>query len=100
MRYHIKRIDRTVELNDELVREYQKHDIIQDSLFMIPIRCMYGDNTSSNYLSDSDLVLLCNECILNELKALDMLPKALAFLEQNYEKWTDGTMQEYQIQEG
>lgn len=99
MKYEIKKIGRIAELNDDLVNEYTKYSELKDSLFTLFIRIKYGKNFTKDKLSDDELSFTCNEAIFNELKALDMFPKALNFLENNYEQWMNGKMQEHKIGE-
>ena len=68
MKYFIKRINRTVELDDTLVNLYREYKEIKDSLFTIVIYNEYGNSPTIDCVSDKDLSLICNECILNELK--------------------------------
>ena len=45
-------------------------------------------------VSDEELSILCNRVMLEELKSWNTLPKAIAYIEANYEKWTNSIMQE------
>ena len=46
----------------------RRYKEIKDSLFTIVIYNEYGNSPTIDCVSDKDLSLLCNECILNELK--------------------------------
>lgn len=99
MQYKIKRIDRVVELDDTLVNLYIEHKEIKDSLFTIVIRNEYGDYPTKDVVSDEDLSLLCNECILNELKVWNLLPQVLEYIEAHHKEWTDHHLQEISMDE-
>lgn len=99
MKYIIKRINRCVDLNDELVNEYIKYSRLKDSSFMIVLRSKYGSSISDTFPTNNELSFICNKCLLNELKAIHMLPKALEYIEKNYDTWVNGELQELYIGE-
>ena len=101
MLYTIKRINRTVELNDDLVKKYLEYDELRDQPFSIIIRTQFGHAPTEAEISDKDLSILCNDILLSELKALALLPKAVSVVENNYKELKDSTelgeMKEYPL---
>jgi len=97
MKYEIKRIGRTVDLDDEILKMYREYMVLRDNPFAIVARSQFGHNPTKEEISDEELSALCNEVMLSELKTIEIMPKISEFLEKNYEKWTDGTMQEVEI---
>ena len=94
MKFEIRELGRTVELIDEIVKELSKYEELDETLFVIPICSKYGESYSKSDVSDEELSLLCNRVMLEELKSWNTLPKAIAYIEANYEKWTNSIMQE------
>lgn len=84
MLYTIGRINRTVNLNDDLVSKYLEYDELHEQPFSIVIRTRFGHAPSETEISDDDLSALCNDVLLSELKALALLPKAISFIDNNY----------------
>ncbi len=98
MTYSIKRIGRTVELNDALVEEYLKYeDSLRDQPFSIVIRSTYGHEPSESEVSNEELSRLCNEVLLSELKAIAFMPEILKVWEDHKEEFAGKTPVEYRL---
>lgn len=97
MKYFIKHIGREVELNDEIVKVYQEYIVLRDNPFSIAARSKFGHSPSKEEMSDEELSILCNEVMLSELKTLEMMPKVNQFLDNHFKEWTNGFMQEKDI---
>ena len=97
MKYYIAKIDRDVELEDEIVEAYKQYGELHDSMFTLAIRGEYKRIPSKEELPDDVLSVLCNLVMINQMKALDMLPKALAYIESHYEEWTSGNPMEIEL---
>ncbi len=99
MKYEIKRLNRTVELNDELVEEYKKYDVLRDAPFSIAVRTRYGHAPAKDEISDKELSEFCNNVLLAELKAFTLLPGALKVVttEDYTQETKDGKLMEYQL---
>jgi len=82
MKYTIKRLNRTVELDDELVQAYCEYETLRDQPFAIVIRTKFGHNPTVSEISDKNLSVLCNEILLAEMKAFALLPKAIDFIKR------------------
>lgn len=78
MEYTIRRLNnRVVDLDEDIVAKYCEMSTLRDQPFSIMVRSRYGHVPSEKELSRRDLSLLCNEVLLDEMKALCLLPKAL-----------------------
>ena len=99
MKYYLKEIDKMINLDDDLVKEYTKYCELRDSMFLIPIYIKYGDDLSKEPLFDKDLSQLCNDTIWGELQVMATLPKFLNHLESHYKEWTDGQMHDLPFDE-
>ncbi len=101
MLYTINRINRTVNLNDDLVNKYLEYDELHEESFSIVVRTKFGHAPTETEISDDDLSALCNEILLSELKALALLPKALLIIHDNYttykQKTENGELIEQQL---
>ena len=97
MLYTIKKINRTVNLDDELVKKCKEYDELRDYTFCIVIRTKYGHAPTREEVSDSELSQLCNEILLSELKALMKLPQALRFIDKITVSSKDRNIVEYEI---
>lgn len=75
MKFELKKLGITVDLDDELYNEYSKYDDVRENNFGICIRCTYGDNYKN--ISNEELSKLCNDVLLSDLKCLALLPKAI-----------------------
>ncbi len=82
MKYTITKIERTVNLDDELVNKYTQYDELRDFLFSIRIKSQFGHKPTIEEISDENLSKICNEVLLDELRALVLLPKAITFVEK------------------
>jgi hypothetical protein len=87
MKYYISEIDRTVELDDELVNEYCKYNVLRESMFLVDIYMQFGEIPTKDELSDEELSKMCNEHLDVDIKTLKLLPLALAFIEDHREEW-------------
>jgi len=97
MKFFIQKINRTVDLDEEIANEYLKYGDLKDGVFMIAIRSTYGNAISEKEVSTEELSLLCNRCLIEELQIVDVAPKICSFLEQHYEDWTNGSLQEHDL---
>lgn len=101
MLYTIKRLNRTVNLDDDLVDKYCQYDILRDQPFSIIVRSKYGHCPTQEELSDEDLSIICNDVLLAELKTLALLPEAMSVIKQNYDtlykQTQEGKLVEYKI---
>ena len=91
MKYHISKINRTIELNDKLVKEFTKYDELRDSIFTILLRSKYKNKLSETDISDKELSSVCNEILLTELKAIADMPAAIETYMNNIGLFKKGT---------
>ncbi len=77
MKYFISKINRIVELDDKLVKEFLKYDELRDSIFTILLRSNFKNGLSESNISDKELSSVCNRILLTELTAIADLPSAL-----------------------
>ena len=75
MKFELKKLGITVDLDDELYNEYSKYDDVRENNFGICILSKYWDNYKN--ISIDELSKLCDEVLLSNLKALALLPKAI-----------------------
>ena len=97
MKFTIGRLERTVELDDALVKKYCEYDELREQPFSIVIRTKFGHKPTPEEISDDDLSKLCNEILLSELKALAMLPAAVSMVDQLEEQTRKGELAEYNL---
>lgn len=101
MEYTITKLNRTVTLNDELVEKYCEYETLREQPFCIVIRSTFGHAPSVEEVSDEELSALCNEILLDELKALALLPQALISILENsaeiHKASKAGKMLEYKL---
>lgn len=83
MKYTIERLHRTVELNDELVEKYCQYDELHDQSFSIVVRTKFGHIPTEEEVSNEELSKICNDILLEELKALSLLPQAVLFADEH-----------------
>lgn len=89
MKYHINKINRTVNLDDNLVNWYTKMSELHDSVFTLPILYKYGQYPTQE-ITDEELSLICNKALASELEAALLIPKALEYINNHPEfKETD-----------
>ena len=74
-----------VDLDDELVAEYCKYETLREHPFCIVILSQFGHNPTVDEISDKELSKLCNEILLDELKALSLLPEVIKLIERRFE---------------
>ena len=91
MKYHIERLNRTVELYDRIVEEYTKYEKLRDQPFSIIVRNQFGHAPSQEEISDNDLSELCNEILLTELKAIAALPVTAQFIRQHENEYKESS---------
>lgn len=87
MKYYIERLNRTVELDDDLVNEYCKYEKLRDQPFSIAVRTEYGCAPTEEQVSNEELSNFCNEVLLHELKIMTAMPKIMKTIKENYEKF-------------
>ncbi len=83
MKFNITQLDITVDLNDEIVAEYEKIEPILETFFVICLLSEYGSKEKIHQISDSELSIICNKILLSDLKTFILLPKALECIENN-----------------
>lgn len=85
MKYYIERLNRTVDLDDDLVSEYCKYEKLRDQPFSIVVRAKYGCAPTEEQVSNVELSKICNEVLLSDLKSIAMMPKVIEYVESHYE---------------
>ncbi len=83
MKFDVAGLNRIVELDDKIVAEYCKYKPLSEDPFVIVAISEYGHEPTAQEVSDEELSKLCNEVLLSDLKALALLPNALAFIDKN-----------------
>ena len=83
MKFDVAGLNRTVELDDKIVAEYCRYKPLSEDPFVIVAISEYGHEPTAQEVSDEELSILCNEVLLSDLKALALLPNALAFVDKN-----------------
>lgn len=83
MKYDIKKINRSVELDDNLVSEYTKYSELHEQSFTIIIRSTFGHAPTKEEINDADLSKICNEILLSELQTMSLLPEALEIVDNH-----------------
>ena len=68
MKYKIKKIDREVELDDELVSAYEKVREIRENTFVISLCLRYGDKLDE--VNEDELSEACNKALVDDLEAM------------------------------
>ena len=97
MRYYVSKLKREVELDDELVNLFQEYSILRDGPFVLAAIGHCGHLPEVHEISDEELSNLCNLAMASELKALNMIPKALEYINSHYDDWTNGELTEVEI---
>ncbi len=101
MRYYIERLNRTVELDDRLVRIYTEYERLRDQPFSIVVRCKYGHAPSTDEVSDEELSVFCNQILLSELKALSIIPRMQGYFNEHESDYIElaknGILKEFPI---
>lgn len=91
-------------MNDALVKKYCEYETLRDQPFSIVVRSKYGHRPTQEEASDEELSRICNEVLLSELKALALLPNAIAVIDNKFEELQkqtkDGKYAEYQVSWG
>ena len=83
MKYYISQINRTVELDDELVRQHAELDILHEAPFVIAVITEYGHEPNKEEVSDEKLSKFCNQVLDSEIRALKALPVVAEFATRN-----------------
>ena len=83
MKYYISQINRTVELDDELVRQHAELDILHEAPFVIAVITEYGHEPDQEEVSDEKLSEFCNQVLDSEIQALKALPYVAEFATRN-----------------
>ena len=101
MKFTITQMNRTVELDDVLATEYEKYDDILEYPFVIALCIKYGDIPKNDEISDEELSSLCNDVLLEEMKCLSLLPKALEVMNLHRDELSkasqDGSFFSYEL---
>ena len=84
MKYYISQINRTVELNDELVKQHAELDVLHEAPFVIAVITEYGHEPDKEEISDEELSKFCNQVLASEIQALRDLPAVAEFATRNY----------------
>lgn len=83
MKYDIKKINRSVELDDNLVSEYTKYSELHEQSFTIIIRSTFGHAPTKKEINDAELSKMYNEILLSELQTMSLLPEALEIVDNH-----------------
>ena len=83
MKYNIPKINRTVELDDALVKEYEKYDELKEHSFVIGILSTYSHKHSKEDVSDEELSELCNKILASDIEAYKYMPAITEIIEGN-----------------
>ncbi|MBR1853484.1 MAG: hypothetical protein IJ794_10155 [Lachnospiraceae bacterium] len=86
MKYNIPKINRTVELDDALVKEYEKYDELTEHSFIIGILSTYNHKHGKEDVSDEELSELCNKILASDIEAYRYMPRITEFIEKNSDK--------------
>jgi hypothetical protein len=87
MKYYISKIDRTIELDDELMNEYCKYEDLRETTLLASIYMQYGKAPTKDEMSDEEFSKMCNEILYYQLKAVLLAPITLEKITQNREEW-------------
>ncbi len=92
MKFFIKDINRTVDLNETLVDKYlEVDDELTGGSFTIAILSKYGHVPTKDEISDEALSELCNDILLGDLKALALIPKAINYVKGHHNQWEESS---------
>ena len=92
MKFFIKDINRTVDLNETLVDKYlEVDDELTGGSFTIAILSKYGHAPTKDEISDEALSELCNDILLGDLKAFALIPKAINYVEGHHNQWEESS---------
>lgn len=105
MKFYSEKLNRTINLNDNLVNEYlQFEDEIRDTPFAIVVIGKYGHEPTKEEISDEELSELCNRVLASEIKVNLAMPKIIQCIDENYEKFEqaskEGELLEFDIEMG
>ena len=68
MKYKIKKIDREVELDDELVSAYERIRKIRENTFVISLCLRFGDKLDE--VNEDELSEACNKALIDDMEAM------------------------------
>lgn len=83
MKFNLLKIGRTVDIDDNIAKEYQKFKDIRENLFLLNIYSEFGKYPNETEVTDSDLSLLCNKTLVEDLENMAIHGTAIKFLEEN-----------------
>ena len=66
MKYHIDKLNRDVELDDELVAIYKQYRTLSDDIFTVHFHLNFGGYPTE--LNDEDLSAFCNKVLVEDLE--------------------------------
>lgn len=84
MKFTISKINRTVELNDELVQVYTEFKDIRENIFLISLYLKY--HNFSTEMSDKELSDFCNKALLKDLENMRDNAIVVNYIENNKDK--------------
>ena len=83
MLYTIQKINRVVELDDDLVKAYTKFKDVRDNLFVIALALRYGEVPD---ISDDELSAFCNKALVEDMEAMRNNALVVDYIQKNKEK--------------
>lgn len=90
MLYTIQKINRTVELNNDLVDKYTQFKNIRDNLFVIAIALHYkesfADSPNVPDIPDEELSAFCNKTLVDDLETMRDNALVVQYIRENREK--------------
>lgn len=90
MEYYIKKINRTVILDDEIVEKFlETGEELTSEFFAYRIFLKYDCYPTKEQVPDEELSAFCNEVLLSELKMYLDFPKICAWLNKNADVFID-----------
>ena|GEM_PF-5941951 len=93
MKYHIDKLNRDVELDDELVKIYTQYRPLRDSMLVLRLLLHYKDDDGIAKLSDGELSLFCNRALAEDFKnainVAEFVKNNKTILEKDW--WTNPT---------
>lgn len=87
MEYYIKELNRTVELDDNLVKKYEELEgPLRDAPFVLSTYFTYGYEPSEDEISNEKFSIFCNEVLCGEIETSLALPEVTDFIINNKDK--------------
>lgn len=103
MQYIINRLNRAVELDDELVQHYLEFGELTEHNFIMALRFKYGHLPTEVEITDEELSSICNEVLLTDLETFIQLPKIIELMMEHQEEFhraaKEGTLLEFKLEE-